>query len=124
MSSNLDCRPENFNELPEEKKKLYANGEDVKNKRFMVVSDFFMMEDVAVQTTHKTIASLIRKAKNEEDPTKLLDQYFKRMVIYTQLKDQFFEEQGKAWQRLCDDLVTFYCIRAVVLKMPIPIKEY
>jgi hypothetical protein len=117
-----DCRPENFEELQDDIKKLYATVEDMDDKNLMIVCDFKGMEDVAIKTTNETIKAWMKlMAKDNNNIDKIFKEYFKRMVCYTETKDEIYEKGGKDWDDLSDDVMIYYCARALKFKKAIPV---
>jgi hypothetical protein len=118
----MDCRPSNFNNLPNEVKALYKDRNDLADN-FAVQCDFDGLTDIRVMTTH----SYIFKALDDIKKGNVRDMYcffLKKMVLYSQKDtDKIYAKQGKAWQNMCDDIVLYYCCRVVLFKKPIPVVE-
>lgn len=114
-----DCRPDNFEER---QKNLYATVEDMDGKNLMIVCDFKGMEDVVVKTTNETIKVWMKlMAKDNNNIDKIFKKYFERMLSYTKTKDAIYEKGGKDWADLTDDVLTYYCARALKFKKAIPV---
>ena len=103
-------------------KSLYPKEEDMIDKNVMIVCDFKGMEDIAVKTTHKTIKVWMKlMAKDNNDIDKIFKKHFELMVSYTKTKDAIYEKGGKEWADLVDDVLIYYCARALKFKKAIPV---
>jgi hypothetical protein len=108
--------------LPDEMKSLYPKAEDMIGKKMMIICDFKGMEDIAVQTTEATIKDAIEFFRNRPvSVQEIFKEYFKRMMCYTKTKDAIYEKGGKDLDCLSDDIMVYYCVRALLFNKAIPI---
>jgi hypothetical protein len=114
-----DCRPSNFNELPDEVKSLYVTAEELPEK-FMVQCDFEGMRDIRVITSNNHITSILDIIKSKGVKTVYL-QALGRMLAYHKISDNIYKKGGKIWDELCFDIVIYYCCRVLLFNKPIPI---
>ena len=120
-----DCRPENFNDLPEATKELYKSVDDLKGKNIMVVCEIEGLTDICIETTHSYIEDGVKDFEN-------MDKQKKQFIFFSMLSN-ILKHRGKIdeiynkdriWQNLCDDIVLYYCARVVMFNKPIPLSVY
>ena len=116
----MDCRPSNFNNLPNDVKAQYANSKDV-GEKFAVQCDFEGLKDIRVITMHQHIQDTL-DGINEHGVKDTYIHALKLMVEYSQKDtDKIYKKKGKVWQDMCEDIVIYYCCRALLFKKPIPV---
>jgi len=120
MSSDLDCRPDNFKDLSEEVKKNYMNTKDIGEQQIVVVCDFKGMEDVRIKTRNITIENTIKYIK-EHNTREIYRHACIMMLLHQKFVEQVFQTGGKLVDDLSDDVVIYYCARAILFNKPIPI---
>jgi hypothetical protein len=85
--------------------------------------------DLVVQAKNEDIAKVITELTNT--PVARLRREFmvvsKNINIPMVITDRLKQEGGRPWSNFCDDLVNYFCYRAVLFKRPIPVlnqKQY
>lgn len=121
--TNINCVPSNYDELPQEIKDRYVTTDDLKNEKFIILTDFQGLEQLSVKTSNENIVNTIKHITKDskDNKIKVFSSVLSSLLEYRWKVKELYEKGGVSWQNVLDDLVLYYCYRAILFNKAIPI---